>query len=107
MICAVSASCRGRVDPPAIAVAPAVTDGGSVGQQLSPGSFKQRSHPAGLIPSAEFRMIDDSRLAETATLIEDSLADESKHVEPPCLLSQTAGRAGHLFPTFEAKSRQG
>jgi hypothetical protein len=60
-----------------------------------------------LIPSAEFRMIDDGHPAETAALIEEFLANESNHVEPSCLLSQTAGRARHLFPTFEVKRHQG
>jgi pimeloyl-ACP methyl ester carboxylesterase len=62
---------------------------------------------AGLIPNAELRMIDDGHLfmvtrpAETASLIEEFLADESRQVEPSFLLSWTASRLRDLVPSSD------
>ncbi|MET4091051.1 poly(3-hydroxyalkanoate) depolymerase [Bradyrhizobium sp. S3.5.5] len=67
---------------------------------------------AGLIPNAELRMIDDGHLflvtqpAETATLIEAFLADESREVEPLSLLSRTVSYVRNLVPTSAGGRRQ-
>jgi hypothetical protein len=61
---------------------------------------------AGLIPNAEFRMIEDGHLfivtrpAETAAVIEAFLADASKHVEPSSPLSRIASWARDLVSTL-------
>jgi hypothetical protein len=102
----VSASCRGWVSQPSMAAVLAATDARPDKRRRSSGPSNQWSHPAGLIPSTERRVIDDGHPAGTGALIEEFLADKSKHVEPPCLLSQTAGRARLLFPTLDAKRHQ-
>jgi poly(3-hydroxyalkanoate) depolymerase len=62
---------------------------------------------AGLIPSAELRMIDDGHLfmvtrpAETAAIIESFLTDESRQVGPSSRLSRATDRLGNLNPTSE------
>ena len=67
---------------------------------------------ATLIPNAELRMIDDGHLflvtrpAETAALIEEFLADESKQAAPSSLLSRTAGYVKNLVPTSVGGRRQ-
>jgi poly(3-hydroxyalkanoate) depolymerase len=61
---------------------------------------------AGLIPNAEFRMIDDGHLfivtrpAETAALIEAFLADASRDVAPSSPLARIANWVGGLASTF-------
>jgi poly(3-hydroxyalkanoate) depolymerase len=61
---------------------------------------------AGLIPNAEFRMIDDGHLfivtrpAETAGIIEAFLADASRQVEPSSPLTRIANWVRGLVPTF-------
>jgi poly(3-hydroxyalkanoate) depolymerase len=65
-----------------------------------------------LIPNAELRMIDDGHLflvtrpAETASLIEAFLADESRQVDPSSLFSRTVKRVRDLVPTSEAGRQQ-
>jgi poly(3-hydroxyalkanoate) depolymerase len=68
---------------------------------------------ARLIPNAELRMIDDGHLfmvtrpAETATLIETFLADETKHVEPEAgLLSRLVNGTWRLFLTPKGGDQQ-
>jgi poly(3-hydroxyalkanoate) depolymerase len=65
---------------------------------------------AGLIPNAEFRMIDDGHLfivtrpAETAAVIEQFLADASRDVEPSSPLSRIANWVGGLVSMFGRRS---
>jgi poly(3-hydroxyalkanoate) depolymerase len=68
---------------------------------------------ARLIPNAELRMIDDGHLfmvtrpAETATLIETFLADETRHVEPEAgLLSRLVNGTWRLFLTPKGGDQQ-
>jgi poly(3-hydroxyalkanoate) depolymerase len=68
---------------------------------------------AGLIPSAELRMVDDGHLfmvtrpAETAALIEAFLADESKRREPEArLLARLVNGTRRLFRSPEGRRRQ-
>jgi len=64
---------------------------------------------AGLIPNAEFRMIDDGHLffvtrpAETAAVIEAFLADASRGVESSSLLSRVVNWVGGLVSTFAGR----
>jgi hypothetical protein len=61
---------------------------------------------AGLIPNAEFRMIEDGHLfivtrpAETAAVIEAFLADASRHVVPSSPLPRLARWVRNLVSTF-------
>jgi poly(3-hydroxyalkanoate) depolymerase len=68
---------------------------------------------ARLIPNAELRMIDDGHLfmvtrpAETATLIEAFLADETRRVEPEAgLVSRLVGGITRLLPTPKGEDQQ-
>jgi poly(3-hydroxyalkanoate) depolymerase len=68
---------------------------------------------ARLIPNAELRMIDDghlfivTRAAETATLIEAFLADETRRVEPEAgLLSRLVNGTRRLFLTQKGGDQQ-
>jgi poly(3-hydroxyalkanoate) depolymerase len=64
---------------------------------------------AGLIPNAEFRMIEDGHLfivtrpAETAGIIEAFLADASRQVEPSSPLSRIANLVRGLVSTLGAR----